>query len=54
MRRDEWFAAENASNLEVTHSAAIDVDLPPAGSSVRKAAVKARSQRALWPSRLRM
>jgi hypothetical protein len=40
MRRDKWFAAKNASNLEVTHSAAIDVDSPPAGSSVRKAAVK--------------
>jgi len=40
MRRDEWFAALNASSLEVTHSAAIDVDPPVAGLSLQKAAVK--------------
>jgi len=40
MRRDEWFAAMNASSLEVTHSAAIDMDQPVAGLSLQKAAVK--------------
>jgi hypothetical protein len=37
----------NATNLEVTHSAAIDVDPPLAGLSVRKAAVKEPDPREL-------